>query len=218
MSDVFEEVSEDIRRDNMAKLWKKFGPWIIGVCVLIIAAVGGSQFYQNYQVSQAEAASNTYDAYLAAINAEGATGASGAEQLATVKQTGHAGYIHLSEMAQADAYARDKNLIEAVKLYDIIASNSSLTQNDRDLATLKSAYLLVDSASLDDIKTRLTGINVVENAFRFIARELIGLSAYKNAAYAEAQDIFLSLSQNAQTPNSIRARAANLIALLASRL
>ncbi|MBL1242490.1 MAG: tetratricopeptide repeat protein [OCS116 cluster bacterium] len=218
MSDVFEEVNDDIRRDNMAKLWKKYGPWVIGVCVLIVAAVGGSQFYKNYQVSQAEAASNAYDAYLTVLNAEGATGVDGATEFEVVAQSGHAGYIFLSKMAQADAFARDKNLIEAVKLYDIIASDSSLAQNDRDVATIKAAYLLVDSTSLEDIKSRLAAVNVVENAFRFQARELIGLSAYKTEAYSEAQEIFSSLSQNAQTPDSIRGRAANLIALLASKI
>lgn len=218
MSDVFEEVNEDIRRENMTNLWKKYGPWVIGVCVLIIAAVGGNQFYKNYQISEAVSASNAYDAYLTALNADGATGASGADELATVEKTAHAGYIFLSKMSQADAYASDKNLIEAVKLYDIIAADVNIAQNDRDIATVKSAYLLVDSASLADLKSRLVNINVVENAFRFQARELIGLSAYKHEAYAEAQEIFSSLSQNAQTPNSIRGRAANLISLLASKI
>ncbi|MBL1422248.1 MAG: tetratricopeptide repeat protein [Alphaproteobacteria bacterium] len=218
MSDVFEEVSDDIRRDNMTKLWKKYGPWVIGACVLVVAAVGGSQFYKNYQISQAEAASNGYDAYLTVINAEGATGADGAAELLAVEQTGHAGYIFLSRMAHADAYARDKNLIEAVKLYDILASDSGLTQNDRDVAVIKAAYLLVDSTTLDDMKMRLEAVNIVENAFRFQARELIGLSAYKAEAYQEAHDIFTSLSENAQTPDSIRSRASSLIALLASKI
>lgn len=218
MSDVFEEVNEDIRRENQIKLWKKYGPWVIGACVLVVAAVGGNQFYKNYQISQAVSASNAYTAYVDSLNEDGATGASGADQLAAVEQSAHAGYVFLGKMSQADAYARDKNLIEAVKLYDIIAADVNLTQNDRDVATVKAAYLLVDSSSLDDMKARLANINVVENAFRFQARELIGLSAYKNEAYAEAQEIFSSLSQNAQTPASIRGRAANLILLLASKI
>lgn len=218
MSDVFEEVNDDIRRDNMTKLWKRFGPWVIGVCVLIIAAVGGSQFYENYQVSQAVSASVAYQDYVDALGEDGATGASGTEQLAVVEQSGHAGYIFLSKMSQADAYARDKNLIEAVKLYDTIASNSALQQNDRDVASIKAAYLLVDGATLDDIKARVANINVVENAFRFQARELIALSAYKNKDFKQSNQVFSELSQNAQTPDSIRARASNVLLLLASKI
>lgn len=218
MSDVFEEVNEDLRRENNIKLWKKFGPWVIGVCVLVVVAVGGNQYYKNYQIAEAVNASNAYDAYLTVINEDGATGASGAEQLAAVEKSGHAGYIYLSKMSQADAFARDKNLIEAVRLYDTIASDSSLTQNDRDIAGIKAAYLLVDSATLEDIKKRVENINVVENAFRFQARELIALSAYKHEKFVESHEVFLSLSQNAQTPDSIRARAANVIALLVSKI
>lgn len=218
MSDVFEEVDEDIRRENMIKLWKRFGPWVIGVCALIVIAVGGTQYYRNYQLAEAVSASNAYGAYLTAINADGATGASGTDEMTTVEQTGHAGYIYLSKMSQADAFARDKNLIEAVKLYDTIASDSSLTQNDRDIAAVKATYLLVDSATLDDIKQRVANINVVENAFRFQARELIALSAYKHEEFQESYDVFMSLSQNAQTPESIRARASNVILLLESKI
>lgn len=214
MSDVFEEVDEDIRRDRMKKLWKTYGPWVIGVCAIIILAVGGAKGYESYQLSKSVEASNAYIAYVEALKSE----ADSAEALKTLEATGHKSYNFLGKMSQADAFASDKNIIEAVKVYDIIAFDNALPQNDRDIAAIKAVYLLIDSASFDDIKKRLEQLNVVENAFRFQARELIGLSAYKNGEYKEAQSIFSELSQNAQTPNSIRTRATNMLALLASKI
>ena len=36
MSDIFQEVDEELRRDEFGKLWKQFGGYIIGACVAII--------------------------------------------------------------------------------------------------------------------------------------------------------------------------------------
>ena len=40
MSDIFREVDEDIRQEKYRRLWDRFGPWVLGVAVLII--VGSS--------------------------------------------------------------------------------------------------------------------------------------------------------------------------------
>ncbi len=214
MSDVFEEINEDIRRDNLTKLWKKYGIWVIGICVAIIAAVGGSRGYESYQLSQAVNASNAYISFVEALNSK----QNSVEQLEKLKQTNHKGYIFLAQMSQADNYIQQENIIEAVKLYDTISVDNSLVQNDRNLASIRAALLLVDSASYDDMKKRLAEINVVENSFRFQARELLGLSAYKAQKYVEANTLFLSLAQNSQTPNDIRNRANQLVILLVSKI
>ncbi len=214
MSDVFEEVNEDIRRDNNVLLWKKYGPWVIGICVFIVLAVGGSKAFESYQTSQAVDASNAYNEFVKAIDKDGDV----SKQLAAVEETGHKAYIFLSKMTKADALAQEKNIVEAVKLYDAIALDAAILQNNRDVASIRAAYLMVDTSSLDDIKTRLTDINVVENAFRFQARELIGLSAYKNEKFAEAEEVFKSLTENAQTPSNIRARAGQILSILASKI
>ena len=40
-SDSFiSEVSEEVRRDRMFALWRKYGPFLIGAIALIVAAAG----------------------------------------------------------------------------------------------------------------------------------------------------------------------------------
>ena len=214
VSDVLEEINEDIRRDNMTKLWKKYGPWIIGICVSVVVLVGGSEAYTSYQLSQAVNASNAYEEFLKASKNEDG----GAAELAKLNATEHKAYKFLGQMSQADAFIDAENIIEAVKIYDTITVDTNLSQNDRDIAALRAAYLLVDSASYDDMKKRLESINVVENAFRFQARELLATSAYKATKFVEANKLFQSLVDNAQTPEGIRSRASQAVALLVSKI
>ena len=48
LSDIFEEVDEEIRKDKFSQLWKKYGSWLIAcVAVILVSAVGFVQ-WQNY--------------------------------------------------------------------------------------------------------------------------------------------------------------------------
>jgi hypothetical protein len=44
MSDIFQEVEEDVRRERYEKLWKKYGNYIIALAVLIVAGVAAWQW------------------------------------------------------------------------------------------------------------------------------------------------------------------------------
>ena len=43
--DLFREVNEELRREQMKKLWDKIGPLVIGGAVAIVVIIGGSQWW-----------------------------------------------------------------------------------------------------------------------------------------------------------------------------
>ena len=45
MSDIFKEIDEELRQERLLNLWKKLGPWVIGLAVVIVLAVGGYQLW-----------------------------------------------------------------------------------------------------------------------------------------------------------------------------
>ena len=47
MADIFKEVDEDLRRDNAAKVGKKYAPLIIGVAAAVILTVAGVQGWRE---------------------------------------------------------------------------------------------------------------------------------------------------------------------------
>ena len=54
MADIFDEVSEDLRQDQILKVWKKYSKFIIGFISLIIISVIGFQGYNSLKKSQLE--------------------------------------------------------------------------------------------------------------------------------------------------------------------
>ena len=46
MSELFDEVDEEVRRDQLKKLWDKYSLFIIALAILVVAGVGGWRGYQ----------------------------------------------------------------------------------------------------------------------------------------------------------------------------
>src|SRR3546814_7326105 len=64
VADFIDEVDEEVRRERMQSLWKRWSPLIIAAVILLLAAVGGWQFWQNYRADKAAAASAAFTAAL----------------------------------------------------------------------------------------------------------------------------------------------------------
>src|ERR1700760_4583524 len=60
MTDVFREVDEDIRREQIKRLWDRFGPYILGLAVLIIVGVAGYKTWEYWTQRQAQASGDKF--------------------------------------------------------------------------------------------------------------------------------------------------------------
>lgn len=62
MSELFDEVDEEVRREQLKRLWDKYSIFVIALLVLIIAGVGGWKAYEYYQAKQAGEAGAAFNA------------------------------------------------------------------------------------------------------------------------------------------------------------
>ena len=56
MADIFDEVNEDLKRDQMQQLWSRYGKYVILAVSIVVISVGGRQGYTAWQARQAAAA------------------------------------------------------------------------------------------------------------------------------------------------------------------
>src|SRR5580658_7140009 len=56
VSDIFQEVDEEVRREQLKKLWERYGTYIIAALILVIVAVGGWRGYEWWQAKRAAGA------------------------------------------------------------------------------------------------------------------------------------------------------------------
>lgn len=214
MSDLFREVDEDVRRERMMQFWQRYNPLIIGLAVLVVAAVGGWRGYEWYENKKAAESGAAFEQ--AVLLAEGGKNAEAQAAFAKIAAEGSSGYRVLARFREAAELGRTDSAA-AVKIYDALAADSSIGQAQQDLAQVRAGLLLVDTASLADLTQRLEPLTATNRPFRHTARELLALSAWRAGDQAAAKRWFDMIATDAETPAGTRARIDVLMALAGER-
>ena len=211
MSELFDEVDEEVRRDQLKKLWERYSIYIVAGALLIVASVAGWRGYEYLEAKKAAEAGSAFDAAVdlseqnkhaeaeAAFNDLAAKAPSGYRMLARLR-------------AAAEVAGRDPKA--AAKMYDDVAADRSIGAEQQDLARVRAAGLLVDSAGYSEMLSRLESSTGPDSTFRHTARELLALSAWRAGDTAAARKWLDMIASDGETPPSLRSRAEALQALL----
>ncbi len=216
MSDIFKEVDEDLRHDQLKKLWDRFGPFVIGLAILIVVATAGYRGWVYWQEKQAQASG---DRYLAALELSD----QGKHQEAItafkdIQSSGSGGYPVLAALRIASEMAVTGDAKDAIAEYDAIAARSGVSDEIKALARLRAAALLVDTATLADLETRLGDLAGTGNVWRHNARELLGLAAWRNNDLDAARKYYDEIDKDQEAPADLRQRAQVMLSLITARI
>ena len=211
MSELFDEVDEDVRRDQLKKLWDQYSIYIVAGAFLIVAAVGGWRGYQYLEAKKAAEAGAAFDK---AVELSEANKHSEAEAAFTdLAAKAPSGYRMLARLrAAAEVATRDPPA--AAKMYDDIAADRSVGAPEQDLARIRAAGLLLDTMSYNNMLQRLEPATAPGATYRHTARELLALSAWRANDGGATRQWLDMIANDGETPASLRSRAEALQALL----
>ena len=211
MSDIFREVDEDIRRDQLKKLWDRTAPWVIGAAVLIVVATAGYRGWEYWQDRQAEASG---DRFLAAIQlSEDGRYAESIAALESLVANGSGGYPVLARFRIATEKAKSGDTAGAVAEFDTISASNAPAEM-RAMARLRAALLLVDSASVADLEGRIGDMAATGTPWRHTAREILGVAAWRSGDYATAKEQFDAIAADQEAPQDLRQRVTLMLTLV----
>jgi len=213
VSDIFREIDEELRRDNLLKLWSRYGRYIIAIAVFALVVAGGIVAWRDHQLSERRAQSTRYAAALTL--ARDGKEADAVKVFAAIADEG-GGYAILASFEEAALLAKSGDREAAAAAYDRIAAASELDPNLRGLAVLLSAMQRMPEADPHTTIDRLAPLTASGNPWRPSAIELTALARLKLQDKSGALDLFKSLADDPATPQGLRARAAEMAAALAS--
>jgi len=213
VADIFQEVDEEVRREQLKKLWDRYGTYLIAACVLVVGGVGAWRGYEWWQAKRAGESGAAFEQAVSLAEAGKTQDAEAA--FAKLAIDGTAGYRVLARLREAAAIATTDRAA-AVKDYDEIAADRSAGKVIADLAALRAGFLLVDRAPYSEMRTRLEPLTGADRAFRHSARELLALSAWKAGDLGAARQWTDMIVTDPQTPAGARSRAEVLSALIAA--
>lgn len=210
MADIFQEVEEDLRRDNLVKLWRRLGPYLIGGAVAIVVATAAYVGWQKYQVAREQDRARQY---ASAIDMLGQTDHTAALQGLASLADGSDGFAILARLQQA-ALEKGGDGAGAIAVYDKMAADRGLDQPYRDLGVILLAINSLDTGEPAALIERLAPLTADDNPWRYSALEMTALLAQRRGETARAREIFVRLSDDLNAPSGVRERATELLATL----
>jgi hypothetical protein len=210
VSDIFHEVDEEVRREQLKKLWDRYGNYVFAAAVLLVAAVAAWRGYMWWEEKKAAESGAAFEA--ASTLAEAGKRSEAEAAFAKIIADGTTGYRHLARMREAAELAKTDSKA-AIAAYDQIAADSAVGPVLQDLATLRAGALLIDAGSFDEARRRLEPLAANDRTFRHTAREFLVLAAWRAGDATAAKRWFDMIMTDAQTPAATRSRVEMLMAL-----
>ncbi len=200
-----DEVTEEVRRDRLFAMFRKYGWIAVAVVILVVGGAGVNE----WRKAQARAAAEGFgDALLTALDAP--TPEARASALAAVPATGDA--LALRALMQASDPAKDR--AGALAALEGLVADATVDPLYRDLATLRLVTLQGAERPLAERRAALEAIAVPGRVFRTLALEQIAYLDVEAGDTAAAIAGLKALTEDQEATQSLRARARQVIVAL----
>jgi hypothetical protein len=208
VSDIFNEVDEDLRRDRAERLWKEYGNYVIAGAVAIVLATAGWVAWNDYDRRQAAADGQRF---FAAIDRVAADPTAAGGEFAALARDARPGYRALSRFYEAGLKARAGDLAAAHGTYRALAADTSVSSELRDAATVLAALVSLDTLGAGEVEALLGKLSGGDSPWRFSALEIGAVAALKAGDVAKAKTLYARVADDTAAPQSLRARAAEML-------
>lgn len=208
MADIFKEVDEDLRRDQAAKIWRKYGSLVVGSAVAVVLATAG---YQTWSWWYTKTQTELSDRYAAAAQLiERGDNEAAIAELGTLADS-DGGYATLAAFNRARLLADSGDKTAAIEIWDRLAESSAAGPAFQGVATLLSVMHQMEDGDPATLEGRLKPLSEAKGGYREVALELIATLALRQGDSARAREIYTRISDDPNAPVGLRARASQML-------
>jgi len=207
MADIFDEIDEDLKRDQMQLLWARYGKIVMAAVAVIVLLVALRQGYAAWQTSQAEASAS---AYQQALKSDDVVTALEAQRGQLTN-----GYAMLAQFQIAAEQAARDDFAAAEASYLALASDASLDPMYQQAATLLSVMVAPQDTDVSALEARLSDLETAAGPWQAMALETGAGLTLRNGNKDAAVAKYKRLAEMADVPVGMRQRAERMIVMLA---
>ncbi|MDD5586479.1 MAG: tetratricopeptide repeat protein [Alphaproteobacteria bacterium] len=206
-SSLFQEIDEDLQRQKLEAMWKRYGHYIIGAALAIVLATAlfsGWRSWRTYSEQKATAG------LLGLVEGKIADKAQQVDSLESFARV-HAGasQAFLAHLQAASIALKDGKTDRAVAIYDAMANDMTVELPFRQLADLLSVQAQLDTGEPAALQARLQPLET-DSPWRVTAKEFTALLALRAGDKEKAKTLYTELSKDASAPHSMIQRATDM--------
>jgi hypothetical protein len=206
------EVDEELRRDRMSKLWRRYGIIAIAVVVLGLAALAGFLWWQSDQHKKAGADGELLSQAMDDLGQGKEAGVRA--KLDTLAASPRPAYRAAAKLTKAALGGEKGDAKAAIAQYKIVADDPDLPQPFRDLAAVRRTALEFDTLPPAEVIARLKPLAVSGNPWFGSAGEMVAAAYIKMNKPELAGPLFAAIAKDEQVPETIRGRATRIAGAL----
>jgi len=209
---IFQEIEEDLERQKLEKLWKRYGSWVIAAAVAVVLATGSVSAWHSWRAQQQQKTTAALVGILDSAPSDTGKQVTALESF-TQKNQGTTQAV-FAQLHAAGLAAQQGDEKKAIALYDAIANDTKADPAFRQLADLLAVRAQMDSGDPVSLQKRLQPLLADNAPWRYAAMEDDAFLALRAGDRPKAKQIFAELAQDAGAPKSLAARAADMVRFL----
>jgi hypothetical protein len=202
------EVDENLRRDRLRELGKKYAGVLAAAVVLFLAASGGFIWWKQHQLERSEKQVEQIAEIFKNVGA-GAT-ANAPKQLDDLSGSGSKAVRATALFTRAALAVQQNDLKFATAKFREIAEDSSLPKPYRDAALLRQTALEFDQIQPAEVVSRLAPLAKPGEPWFGSAGEMTAMALIKQGQKAQAAQLFAAIAKDKNVPDAIRERAVQI--------
>ncbi len=206
------EVDEELRRDEMMRIWRSYGRWIIAAVVAGLLLFAGYLYWQSRQQVAAGEQGERYDVALTKLG-EGKP-AEAKAPLAELAKSDVEGYRALALIVEADILLGNSDTKGAAAKFAQIAGDESLPRPFRDVALIRQTSAEMDTLKPEAVIARLQPLAVKDSPWFGSAGEMVAAAQLARGNREAAGKMYGAIARAENVPESIRQRAVQMAGVL----
>lgn len=212
VTDIIDEIQQDIKEERFVKLWREYGSYVIGLAVMVVLVTAGTVWWQNAVSAKSEAQGSKL--FAALIQSQEGNVAEALSTYAGLTEEGMPVAASIAGLRQASLLLQENKIEEALALYDRLSKSKDAPDEMKELADLLYVNTVINATSLnkdEEVEKRLKYLARQGAPWHYSALEISAFYALGKGEKERAGELFESLAKEEAAPVRIRNRASEMI-------
>ena len=213
MSDVFQEVDEELREEKYKSIWRKFRYYVIGGLILFILGIAANAFWKDYNLKEVNERSERFFTAIEMAQEDKVSAISLLEEFANQEEKNSEYNALIARFTEAAIRRSEKDFNGALVIYQSLEDNN-ISNFYEDYAKLSSVEMLIALNNKKDAKLILDDLISNTSDLKYIAMEYLGYLEIDEGNYSKARTIFTNIADEASSSVNMKNRSREVLSIL----